>query len=140
MNRPFKIAALLLLLIVGLFAWYWPAIEMRVASSAHYTEQEHDKYVYYTPEVLKTIPRISPDYSFTFSNISGPASHVYTMTFFGTDETNVLNGYLKLKGYKEEESCMVKGVCWRHLNAQETIVVAKLESQKAVQITVVYNF
>lgn len=140
MKRLLKMTTLPLLLIIGLCAWYWPAIEMRFASSAHYTEQEHDKYVYYTPEVLKSIPRISPDYRFTFANISGPAAHVYTITFLGTDETKIIDGYLKLKGYQEEESCMVKGACWRQLNSQETIVVAKLESQKAVQITVVYNF
>lgn len=43
----------------------WPYLKIGFASSAHYTDKDKIEYEYYTPEVLKKMPRISNSHEFT---------------------------------------------------------------------------
>lgn len=51
------------------------------AGTACYTEQDWLKYEFYTPELLKGIPKISDKYDFNFGNITGPEAQIFTITF-----------------------------------------------------------
>lgn len=75
--------------------------------SAHYTEQDKREYDFYTPELLKKMPRISPKYEFDFANITGPATHIYTIKFYGTEDTSKINAYLESQGYKPQGNCNI---------------------------------
>lgn len=55
----------------------WPRLAMEFADSAHYTEKDKREYEYYTPDLLRKMPRISDDYEFSYSRISGPDAVVY---------------------------------------------------------------
>ncbi|MGB8664651.1 MAG: hypothetical protein WCD24_07795, partial [Serratia inhibens] len=84
MRKAFKIALGVVVVIMAAFAYLWPTIRMELAGSAHYTEQNKKEYDYYTPDILKNIPRISDRYEFDFYNVAGPGSLVYSVTFYGT--------------------------------------------------------
>ena len=72
----------------------WPYVRMEIASSAYYTEQDKRSYEYYTPELLKKIPRISDDYKFEFGRITGTEANVFTAKFHGVAATHSIRNYL----------------------------------------------
>ncbi|MHA0870965.1 hypothetical protein [Enterobacter cloacae] len=139
MRNSFKLLAVLVLLIAAALFWFWPYIQMEFAESAHYSEQDQREYDFFTPEVLKKMPRISPKFDFDFSNITGPASHVYAVKFYGTKETSKIEEYLKSKGYKQEQ-CEAGEICWRGNDPQETVYLDMLNGENTVIVQVVYNF
>jgi len=57
----------------------WPYIKMEFASSAHYTEQDIREYEYFTPDLLKNMPRLTTDYRFEYGNVTGPEAHIFTV-------------------------------------------------------------
>ncbi|MEN3753799.1 hypothetical protein ABC733_17605 [Mangrovibacter sp. SLW1] len=83
-------------------AYTIPYIKMEFVGSAHYTEQDQREYKFYTPDILKRMPRISDHYDFDFSNITGPANQVNAIKFYGTDDTSIINSYLASLDYKKQ--------------------------------------
>lgn len=114
----------------------WPYVKMEFASSAHYTEQEKREYEFYTPELLKNMPRISTQYAFDFSNVSGPEAHVFTLTFYNVTETKAIRDYLTSSGYKLQKSCDVEADCWRNPMTTDVVTVANLLSEKGTFVQV----
>ncbi|MFB9086166.1 hypothetical protein ACFFW8_12270 [Erwinia tracheiphila] len=89
-----KCMLLLAMAAVGgvLYFYGWPWLKIGFAESAYYRQQDKREYDFYTPELLKNMPRITNDYSFEFGNISGPQAFVYGIRFMelGTRRTFVI--------------------------------------------------
>ncbi|MDF7681756.1 hypothetical protein PT300_14655 [Enterobacteriaceae bacterium ESL0689] len=119
--------AVLILAGTGL-AFSWPYLKMGFADSAHYTEDDKPEYEYYTPDLLKNMPRISDHYEFSFSNISGPQAYVFSVHFQGTADSIAIQNYLKTQGYEAQKTCHVEAVCWRSYKSNDVISIAKFTS------------
>ncbi|CAI1070471.1 Uncharacterised protein [Serratia rubidaea] len=120
--------------VVGIFAYYWPTITMNFASYAQYTEQDTREYAFYTPELLKKMPRISDHYQFDYTNVSGPQALIYTVTFYDADDTRQISDYLTAAGYQRQPECLVAGECWMSANAHYRVSVVKPEGFREVSV------
>lgn len=140
MRKSYKVLGSVIMIAVVAMIYVWPYIVMEFAGSAHYTEQDKREYEFYTPDLLKKMPRISPRYDFDFANITGPASHVYAVRYFGTDDSRRIENYLNTMGYQKQESCHIEAVCWRSADPQEIVTVSTLDSPKALLVSVIYNY
>lgn len=136
MKNPLKITLCALGVIVGVFVYFWPTIKMELADSAHYTEKDKREYEYYTPDILKKMPKISEKYEFDFYNVAGPGSLVYSITFYNTNDTDRINTYLTSHGYIKQNTCSVEGICWSSSDPTETITVSTVAKMNAVMVQV----
>ena len=114
----------------------WPYVRMEFSSSAYYTEQDKRSYEYYTPELLKKIPRISGDYKFEFGRITGTEANVFTVKFYGVAETQSIRNYLKSEGYELQASCDVEAECWENRATNDVVTVGNIHSQKGVFVQI----
>lgn len=120
-------------LVVGIaLAIAWPYLKMEFASSAHYTELDKREYAYFTPELLKNMPRISNDYRFEYGNVTGPEAHVFTVHIYGTTDSSVIRDYLRAEGYEPQKTCDVEAECWRSHKNNDVVTIAKFISPKEV--------
>lgn len=136
MRTPFKVALSIVGIIAAIFAYSWPTIKMELAGSAHYTEQNKREYNFYTPDILKKMPRISDRYEFDFYNVTGPGSLVYSVTFYNTNDISKVNAYLVSLGYIKQDSCSVEGECWNGNDSTETVTVSAVSKINAVMVQV----
>ncbi|OHY69517.1 hypothetical protein BB778_09995 [Pluralibacter gergoviae] len=127
----------IVLFVTVIYAWSW--IKMEFAGSAYYTESDKREYNFYTPDVLKKIPRITPRYSFDFANITGPAAHVHSVKFYGSLDTGKIEGYLSGVGYRRYK-CDFDTTCWRKNDPKESIYIDALTGEETVIVQVVYHF
>ncbi|MCG8157640.1 hypothetical protein JMY81_09730 [Brenneria goodwinii] len=135
--RKFLTGLIIVVLAVGIaLAVAWPYLKMEFSSSAYYTEKDRLEYEYYTPELLKKMPRISAKYEFDFANISGPEAHVFTVRFYDVTETQVIRDYLKSAGYEPQKSCDVEAECWRSHTSNDVVTVANILSQKGIFVQI----
>lgn len=139
MRNSFRVLIVTVIVIVAALMWVWPYVQMEFAGSAHYSEQDTKKYEFYTPDILKKMPRIATRYAFDFANITGPASHVYAVKFYGTRETKEIEDYLKSSGYIQN-TCDSGEVCWRGSDPQESVYIGTMKGEDTVIIQVVYRF
>lgn len=139
MRNSVKVLIVTVIVIAVSLIWIWPYVQMVFAGSAHYTEQDKREYAFYTPDILKNIPRISPRYAFDFANITGPATHIYAIKFYDTENTSRIDEYLTSLGYKPLGKCNIDNMCWRGADATETVMVRLLKSEKGVAVQVVYD-
>ncbi|AVR03603.1 hypothetical protein [Pluralibacter gergoviae] len=114
----------------------WPYLRMEFASSAYYSEQDKRAYEYYTPELLKKIPRISGDYKFEFGRITDSEANVYTVKFYGVVETSRIRNYLTSAGYEPQKSCDVEAECWESQATHDEVTVGNLHSTKGVFVQI----
>ncbi|MEN3753804.1 hypothetical protein [Mangrovibacter yixingensis] len=140
MSKRIKFLVIFIVLVGGLVAYFTPVIKMELAESAQYTENDKREYNFYTPELLKKMPRIAEQYDFHFANISGPAAHIYSVTFYGTHDTSKIDDYLSSNGYKKQQSCNIEADCWQAGDPQAEITVSKLESPESLQVSLSENF
>ncbi|MFE8118865.1 hypothetical protein [Brenneria goodwinii] len=136
MRTPLKVVLVIVIAIAGVSAYFWPTIQMELAGSAHYTEQDQNEYEYYTPDILKKIPRISDRYEFDFYNVAGPGSLVYSVTFYNTKDTGRVSAYLTSLGYMKQDTCSVEGDCWSGGDPAETVTVSAVPKINAVMVQV----
>lgn len=135
--RKFVVVLMSVVVIVGAFLIVgWPYVKMEFASSAYYTEQNKRAYKFYTPELLKNIPRISDDYRFEFGRITGTEANVFTMKFYGISETQNITNYLKSEGYELQASCDVEAECWESRVTNDKVTVGYIHSQKGVFVQI----
>ena len=130
--KKFIIVSVVLGLVGVALAFGWPYIKMGFASSAYYTERDKPEYEYYTPELLKKMPRISNNYEFSYSNISGPQAYVFSVNFHGSSDSIEIQNYLKTKGYKLQKTCHVEAVCWQSYKNNDVISIATFPSSNEV--------
>ncbi|WP_224653261.1 hypothetical protein [Pectobacterium versatile] len=137
MSKPLKVFAVLGIIgSVAVVGSIWPYIKMNFAGSARYTELDKREYAFYTPDILKNMPRITHHYDFSFSNVAGPEAKVWTVNFTGTDDTREIQSYLTSVGYEKQAHCDVEAECWRALGSNEVITVATFDTDKSVMVQV----
>ncbi|ALB62212.1 hypothetical protein AFK62_06720 [Cronobacter condimenti 1330] len=127
-------------ILAGAFACAIPYIKMEFAGNAYYTEKDEREYRFFTPKILQEMPRISEKYEFSFINVSGPASHVHVIKFYGTADTRRVSEYLISKGYKKQVTCDIEAACWRGSDPQETLYVGTFKDEDIVMVQVVTDF
>lgn len=141
MSKSVKVLSTIIIIVaVAMLVYVRPYISMEFADSAHYSEQDTREYNFYTPDILKQMPRISSHYDFDFTNITGPASHVYAIRYHGADDASKIAAYLNAIGYKKLASCHIEAVCWQGNDPQEIVTVSTLENPKVVLVSVIHNF
>lgn len=135
-SRRKLIKASTLALFMGgiVLAFAWPYVKMEFASSAHYTEQDTQEYEYFTPDLLKNMPRITNDYRFEYGNVTGPEAHVFTVHIFGTTDSSTIRDYLRAQGYEPQKVCDVEAECWRSRRNSNVVTIAKFVSPEEVFI------
>ncbi|AHG20082.1 hypothetical protein Z042_10915 [Chania multitudinisentens RB-25] len=136
MKNPLKVVLTIIVVIAGVLTYFWPMVQMQLAGSAHYTEQDKNEYEYYTPDLLKKMPRISERYEFDFYNVAGPGSLVYSVTFYNTKDTGRVSTYLTSLGYMKQGTCSVEGDCWSGKDPTETVIVSAVPKINAVMVQV----
>jgi hypothetical protein len=140
MHRPIKRAIAVIVIISAMLSWFWPYITMNFAGRAHYTEIEKRKYEFYTPELLKRMPRISSRYDFDYVNVTGPASHIYSIRFYDINDSSRVDEYLKSARYLKQKRCHVEAACWQRKNSEEIVTVSHLTGSNAILVSVISNF
>lgn len=138
MHKSLQVFSGAIIVIAVTLTYSWPWVKMEFIGSAHYTEQDKREYDFYTPDILRKMPRISTRYSFDFTNITGPATHVYAVKFYNTKDISKIENYLTSIGYKRDK-CDFESVCWRRIDHQESIYVSVLNGESAIIVQVVYN-
>ncbi|MCU5772053.1 hypothetical protein N5923_01280 [Erwiniaceae bacterium BAC15a-03b] len=138
MKKSLKITlAVLVVCVIGLF-YGLQYFKMEFADGADYTEQDKRKYDFYTPELLKNMPRVSNIYSFHYSNVSGPnPALIYQASFSGTTDTSKIDTYLEKNGYKKGEICNTSGDCWTGKDPNITVSVGIEENPSAIRVEMV---
>ncbi|MGQ7746010.1 hypothetical protein ACUNDQ_17600 [Pectobacterium brasiliense] len=125
MSKPLKIFAVIGIIVVAVvIGTTWPYISMNFASSAHY------------PDILKNMPRITARYDFNFSNVTGPEAKVWTVNFYGTEDTSKVHIYLASMGYEKQDRCDVEAECWRAAGTHDVVTVATFDTDKSVMVQV----
>ncbi|MDF7681707.1 hypothetical protein PT300_14405 [Enterobacteriaceae bacterium ESL0689] len=114
----------------------WPYVKMAFASSAYYSEQDRRAYEYYTPQLLKDMPRISNNYKFEFGRITGTEAYVFTVKFYDVVEAQPIRHYLQAEGYQLQATCDVAAECWKSRVTDDEITVGNIHSQKGVFVQI----
>ncbi|WP_038153160.1 hypothetical protein [Trabulsiella guamensis] len=133
-----RISSVLVMGIILITIWIF--CKLFFAGSAYYTEQDWLKYRFYTPDLLKNMPRISDKIQFDFVNITGPDAHVFTVHFYGATDSSVIRNYLASEGYEPQKSCDVEAECWKSIKSDEVITIAKFASPKEIFVQIYQRF
>ncbi|MFC0139134.1 hypothetical protein ACFFJN_02810 [Erwinia mallotivora] len=119
---------------VGLI-YLWPYVQMDFAESARYSEKDSKKYEFYTPALLKNMPRVTKDYGFGFPNIAGPGLLIYELQFHGTADTSQIDAYLVKYGYKKSATCDIQGDCWTGADPKVTVSVGIINDPETLIVS-----
>lgn len=138
MKKPLKITlAVLIVCVTGLF-YGLQYLSMEFSDGANYTEKDKREYNFYTPKLLKNMPRVSSVYSFHYSNVSGPnPALIHQVIFFGTTDLSKINAYLEKNGFKKTEMCNKNRDCWVDQDPNITVSVGFVESPVAILIEMI---
>lgn len=121
---------------IGL-VYAWPYVKMDFAESASYTEQDKRQYEFFTPDLLKKIPRVSESYQFGYSNVSGPDLLIHDVKFLGTTDASRINTYLEENGYKRLGICDIEGECWQGDDPKISVSVGIVSKPETVIVSVI---
>lgn len=138
MKKLLKIMPIVLVAgVAGLF-YGLEYIRMEFADGADYTEQDKRKYNYYTPELLKNMPRVSNVYRFHYINVSGPnPALIYQASFSGTTDISKIDTWLEKNGYKKTGMCNTNRDCWIGKDPNITVSVGIEENPGAIRVEMV---
>lgn len=137
MKTSTKVSLAAIAVVFAGLAYVWPYVKMDFAESASYTEQDKREYEFFTPDILKKIPRISDDYRFGYSNVSGQALLIYDIRFSGTTDASKINTYLQENGYKRLDVCDIEGESWQGNDPKVSVSVGVVPDPKAIIVSVV---
>ncbi len=140
MRNALKIFTAVVVVIAAGLVWAWPYITMEFAGSAHYTEQDKREYKFYTPDILREMPRISPRYDFDYVNVTGPGAFIHAIRFYDVADSSRIDTYLDVKGYVKQNDCFIEAACWQGSDPEETITVSHLAEKNIIQIAVIYDY
>ncbi|MDV2862102.1 hypothetical protein [Phytobacter ursingii] len=121
---------------VGL-VYAWPYVKMDFAESASYTDRDKREYEFFTPDLLKKIPRVSESYQFGYSNVSGPDLLIHDVKFLGTTDASRINIYLEENGYKRLGICDIEGECWQGDDPKISVSVGIVSKPETVIVSVI---
>ncbi|GLR10191.1 hypothetical protein COO59_05755 [Mixta theicola] len=136
MKKMLRVLSCVIILFSSALFIAWPYIKMMFAGSAYYTQQDKREYEFYTPALLKNMPRISKNYRFEFGNITGPEAHVFTVRFDGTTETTRIRNYLISVGYEPQAECDVKAECWLSPRTKDIVTLIKYTDTDSVAVQI----
>lgn len=137
MKTPTKaLLAIFAVVAVGL-VYAWPYVKMDFAESASYTDRDKREYEFFTPELLKKIPRVSESYQFGYSNVSGPDLLIHDVKFLGTTDASRINTYLEENGYKRLGICDIEGECWQGDDPKISVSVGIVSKPETVIVSVI---
>ncbi|PKH22358.1 hypothetical protein CIG19_13735 [Enterobacterales bacterium CwR94] len=138
MRKSLKIMLpVMVLFMIGLI-YGFQYFSMVFADSADYTERDRKEYNFYTPELLKNLPRVSDVYSFHYSNVSGPnPALIYQARFSGTTDTSKINTFLEKNGFKKTGMCSSNGNCWMGKDPDITISVGLEDNPSAIHVVMI---
>lgn len=131
MTKRLTIRISVVVIMVLIFTAAWTFLKLTLADSAHYSEQDRFEYQFFTPDLLKKMPRITDDYRFVFTNISGPQAHVFSLQFSGTSDTSAIEKYLTDAGYTAQITCHIEAQCWRSPQTRDVISIAHFQAPPA---------
>lgn len=117
--KPVVLIIVAIILISATVAW--PYLKMELASSAYYSQSDTREYEYYTPELLKKMPRISPSFTFQYMSNHDSRNALYGIRFEGTTETDEVKTYLKSSGYQPQAACDTSAECWHKERSNEVV-------------------
>lgn len=138
MKTSFRVALCVLIVFAIALAYGFQYFRMAFADSADYTEADKKDYDFYTPDLLKKLPRITDNYNFHYGNVSGPnPALIFQVRFIGVTETKQLNAFMKQNGYTKSEACSFAGDCWAGNDADVTVSIGIEEKPGAVLVTMV---
>jgi len=137
MKTSTKILLATIVIIAAGLIYAWPYVKMDFAESANYTEQDKREYEFFTPELLKKIPRVSENYRFGYSNVTGPDLLIYDVTFSGTTDASRIKTYLEENGYKRLGVCDIEGECWQGADPKTSVSVGVVSKPETVIVSVV---
>ena len=138
MKKSLKITLAVLVVCLTGFFYGLQYLKMEFADGADYTEQDKREYNFYTPELLKNMPRVSNIYSFHYSNVSGPnPALLYQASFSGTTDTRKIDTYLRKNGYKKGGMCNTNGDCWTGKDPAITVSVGIEENPGTIHVQMV---
>lgn len=138
MKRSVKtLITVIITIIIAAFAW--PYVKMEFAGSAYYTQNDEKAYAFYTPDLLKRMPRISDRYTFQYMNISGPQAFVYGIRFEDTTDMQKIREYLAAAGYKPQMRCETKAECWRSGQSKDVVTLYNTTSPNNVVVQIYRN-
>jgi len=136
MSHKSKIILFLLLLVFTAALIVWPWINMAFVEHACYTQSDKREYDYYTPDLLKKMPRVSKHFSFYYSNISGPQAFVYGIQFDGTTDLHSIQRYLSMAGYAQQQNCHLEAECWRSGLTDDVVTLTQYSQPDMVKVEV----
>ncbi len=138
MKKSLKVMLVVLVVcITGLF-YGLQYFKMEFTDSADYTEKDKREYDFYTPKLLKNMPRVSNTYSFHYSNVSGPnPALIYKASFSGTTDTSKIDTYLEKNGYKKSGGCNTSGTCWIDKDPNITVSVEIKEHPMTIYVEMI---
>lgn len=110
---------------VALGIYGTPYLKMGLAYSAHYSEGEGREYDYFTPALLRSIPRITGRYDFDFSHTTGPENQVHAINFYEIQETVKLERFLSAQGYIRLDHCENGNNCWQKKAMRQRLTFIK---------------
>lgn len=137
MKKRYKVSLALLTLLTASLIYVGPYVKMNFAESARYTEKDKREYEFYTPELLKHMPRVVKDYEFGFFNVAGPGLLIYELKFRGATDTSQIDEYLAKHGYKKSSICDIQGECWKGPDPKISVSVGVIRGLKMLIISVV---
>jgi len=138
MKKSLKIILAVLVVCVICLFYGLQYLSMEFSDGADYTEKDKREYNFYTPELLKNMPRVSNVYSFHYSNVSGPnPALIHQVIFSGTTDPIKIDAYLEKNGYKKTEMCNTNGDCWFGQDPNITISVGIEENPSAIRVEMV---
>ena len=138
MKKSLRILLCVLIACVVGMAYGLNYLRMEFADSANYTEQDSLDYDFYTPDLLKKMPRITDNYSFYYSNVSGPnPALIFQLRFIGATNADKINAFMKEKGFKQSEACSFAGDCWTGDDPHVTVSIEIEEQPRKVLVSMV---
>lgn len=138
MKKSVKIMLAVLVVCVISLLYGLQYLRMEFSDGADYTEQDKREYNFYTPELLKNMPRVSNAYRFHYSNVSGPnPALIYQAIFSGTTDPTQIDSYLEKNGYKKIGTCNRNEDCWIGKDSNITVSVGVDENPNAIRVEMV---
>lgn len=138
MKNPQKFVLIAgVILIIGM-TYGFHYLKMVFAEGAEYSESDKKDYDFYTPELLKNMPRITNDFRFNYNNESGPnPALIHQVRFFGTNDTSEIDNYLERNGFKKGGLCDFRGECWSNKNSNVNLSVEVEGNSSTVIVSMV---
>ena len=135
MKMKFVLLTIVVVFCAGAYAW--PYLQMEFASSAYYSQNDKREYEYYTPDLLKKMPRISQSYTFQYISNHDSKPTLHEISFDGTTDKVKIESFLRSEGYVKQVECDTEAECWRSTAPNKVVSLYSVTSPDhvVVQIT-----